>query len=54
MGLYGSLAWHAPQAPMDGYMTGNYLNNLGCLFAGGTPEIQRNILATAGLGLPRG
>ena len=54
MGLYGSLAWHAPQAPMEGYMTGNYLNNLGCLFAGGTPEIQRNILATAGLGLPRG
>lgn len=54
MGLYGSLAWHAPQAPMDGYMTGNYLNNMGCLFAGGTPEIQRNILATAGLGLPRG
>ena len=54
MGLYGSLAWHAPQAPMEGYMTGNYLNNMGCLFAGGTPEIQRNILATAGLGLPRG
>ncbi len=54
MGLYGTLAWHAPRAPMDGYMTGNYLNNLGCLFAGGTPEIQRNIIATVGLGLPRG
>jgi len=53
MGLYGQLAWKANKAPFNGEMAGNYLNNLGCLFAGGTPEIQRTIMATIGLGLPR-
>jgi len=54
MGLYGQLAWKSKKAPINGEFAGNYLNNLGCLFAGGTPEIQRNILALVGLGLPRG
>lgn len=54
MGLYGQLAWKSRKAPINGEFAGNYLNNLGCLFAGGTPEIQRNILALVGLGLPRG
>ena len=53
MGLYGQLAWHEKHAPLDGVMMGNYLNNLGCMFAGGTPEIQRTVMATVGLGLPR-
>jgi alkylation response protein AidB-like acyl-CoA dehydrogenase len=53
MGLYGQLAWKSNRAPFNGVMAGNYLNNLGCLFAGGTPEIQRTIMATIGLGLPR-
>lgn len=53
MGLYGQLAWKSNKAPCNGEMAGNYLNNLGCLFAGGTPEIQRTIMATIGLGLPR-
>ena len=53
MGLYGQLAWKSNMAPFNGVMAGNYLNNLGCLFAGGTPEIQRTIMATIGLGLPR-
>ncbi|MCK4964366.1 MAG: acyl-CoA dehydrogenase family protein, partial [Dehalococcoidia bacterium] len=53
MGLYGQLAWKSNKAPFNGEMAGNYLNNLGCLFAGGTPEIQRTIMATIGLGLPR-
>ena len=53
MGLYGQLAWKSSEAPFNGVMAGNYLNNLGCLFAGGTPEIQRTIMATIGLGLPR-
>ena len=53
MGLYGQLAWKSKWAPLNGEFAGNYLNNLGCLFAGGTPEIQRTIMATIGLGLPR-
>ena len=53
MGLYGQLAWKSRLAPFNGEFVGNYLNNLGCLFAGGTPEIQRTIMATIGLGLPR-
>jgi alkylation response protein AidB-like acyl-CoA dehydrogenase len=53
MGLYGQLAWKSNEAPLNGEMAGNYLNNIGCLFAGGTPEIQRTIMATIGLGLPR-
>ena len=53
MGLYGQLAWKSYKAPINGEFVGNYLNNLGCLFAGGTPEIQRSIMATYGLGLPR-
>ena len=53
MGLYGQLAWKSRLAPINGIFAGNYLNNLGCLFAGGTPEIQRTIMATYGLGLPR-
>jgi alkylation response protein AidB-like acyl-CoA dehydrogenase len=53
MGLYGQLAWKSYKAPINGEFVGNYLNNMGCLFAGGTPEIQRSIMATYGLGLPR-
>ena len=53
MGLYGHLAWKSKKAPFNGEIAGAYLNNLGCLFAGGTPEIQRTIIATIGLGLPR-
>ena len=54
-GLYGNL-WDAkdPRAPMAASYTHSYVNSLPSTIAGGSSEIQRNIIATRGLGLPRG
>jgi hypothetical protein len=53
MGLYGQLDRGSKWAPFGGAMSDVYLSSLGSLFAGGTPEIQRGVIATVGLGLPR-
>ncbi|MDY6907965.1 MAG: acyl-CoA dehydrogenase family protein [Chloroflexota bacterium] len=53
LGLHGQLAEGSKWAPMKGSMEAAYLSHLGSLFAGGTPEIQRSVIATVGLGLPR-
>ncbi len=54
VGLYG-LAWDAqsPHSPNRAQYSRGYVTSVSGTIAGGTSEIQRNIVAQRGLGLPR-
>ncbi len=54
MGLYGTLKKGSKWAPLYGKFEGTCQMNLGYTISGGASEIQKNLIAWMGLGLPRG
>ena len=54
LGSYGQLAPGSKFAPLAGQIERDYLQMVAATIGGGTSEVQRSIIATRGLGLPRG
>ena len=53
LGLYGQLQRESKWARLMGRFQKSYLYAIGMVVGGGTSEIQRNIIAMRGLGMPR-
>ncbi len=53
-GLSGNLTHHEPRAPLGGRVVQSVLSSTTATLIAGTSEIQRTVIATRGLGLPRG
>jgi hypothetical protein len=53
LGLYGQL-WERDVAPMNAGFVRDYIGSIPHTIFSGSSEIQRNVIATRGLGLPRG
>ena len=54
LGLSGAIEPGSRWAPLQGRIERTYMASVSYTIAGGTSEIQRNVIATRGLGLPRG
>jgi alkylation response protein AidB-like acyl-CoA dehydrogenase len=53
LGLFGGLRRESRHSRLDGHITHQYMDSVARTIGAGTSEIQRNIIATRGLGLPR-
>jgi alkylation response protein AidB-like acyl-CoA dehydrogenase len=53
IGMYGNLHRDPKWAPLRGQIARMYLLTVASTIAAGTSEIQRNVIATRGIGLPR-
>ena len=53
LGMAGMLSQGSKWAPLQGYVQQTFLSSTSATIAAGTSEIQRNIIAQRGLGLPR-
>jgi alkylation response protein AidB-like acyl-CoA dehydrogenase len=54
LGLHGQLTEDEQAVPFEGAVGQSYVRSVSATIAGGTSEVQRNVIATRGLGLPRG
>ncbi|MEE9285039.1 MAG: acyl-CoA dehydrogenase family protein [Dehalococcoidia bacterium] len=54
LGLYGGLEPDSPYAPLDGWFPYEYQHSVAGTIGAGSNEIQRNVIAQRGLGMPRG
>jgi alkylation response protein AidB-like acyl-CoA dehydrogenase len=54
LGSFGQLGPGSAYAPMAGQIGQSYVQMVAATIGGGTSEVQRSIIATRGLGLPRG
>ena len=54
LGMYGVLGREDKWAPLQGQVQEHWMTSFSHKIAAGTSEVQRNIIASRGLGLPRG